>query len=274
MNKLVNIFSFDDYRVYLREIIENQPSHEEKLTIAKIAASARIKPPYLSKCLSNNADLSLDQAHLITIFLNLSAEERDFFLLLVDYAKSYTEEYKKYLKLKIKDAQRKNLKTEKIISLTKLGEEVISKYYLDPLNLIIHMYATLDRSITIKNIVDSLKISETAAQKTVDNLVQMGLIKIENAALVSIANNLHLPSDSPLCVPHQKLMKQFIQSFKDLRGGELIGYNTMFTFSANNETYIKIKNEFLQFLKRADQLIEKSPSTQVYQIQFDLFSWL
>lgn len=273
MNKFINIFAFDDYRVYLRELIEAQQTREDKLTIAKIADAARVKSPYLSKCLSNNADLSLDQAHLISIFLKLKPEESDFFLLLVDYSKSYTDEYKKFLKNKIKEVQRRNLKTEKVLSLVKLSDEVITSYYLNPLNIIIHMYATLDRIKNIKSIADSLKISESSVQKTVNNLVRMGILKIENGEIISVLNNLHLPSDSPLCIPHQKIMSQYIQSFKDFRGGDHVGYNTMFTFSANNETYVKIKNEFLQCLKKIDQLIDNSPSTQVYQIQFDLFPW-
>jgi uncharacterized protein (TIGR02147 family) len=267
-----NIFQFDDYRKFLQECLKESTS-EEKLTLVKLADSCRVKSPYLSKCLSGTADLNTDQAHCLGTFLGLNEEELNYFLELVEYSRSYIESYKKYLKKKIKSTQKQNLRTETNIKTAELSEETKITYYLDPLNLIIHMCATLEKSLDVKALSKSLHISEDKVLEVVNQLIMLGIIKQEGSRYVSVVKGLHLPSNSPLCRPHQMLMRQKVLNFQEALSEEGKGYNTMFTFSCDYETYIKIKNEFLSFLKITDKLIDQSHPSGVYQLQFDLFPW-
>ncbi len=268
-----NIYQFDDYRKFLQECLKDNTS-EEKLTLTKLAQICRVKTPYLSKCLSGSADLNADQSHLIGLYLKLSHEELEYFILLVDFARSYIQEYRKHLHGKIKALQKKNLKTEKNIKTLELSEEDKLAYYLEPLNLILHMCCTLDKGLELKELAKSLHVSLGKIEECVNRLISLGIIKREGETYISLVKGLHLPSTSPLCKTHQMIMRQKILNFQDALAEEGKGYNTMFTFSCDYESYIKIKNDFLQFLKKADKHIENSHPDGIYQLQFDLFPWL
>ena len=62
-----------------------------------------------------------------------------------------------------------------------------------------------------------------------------------------------------------------------LNGAEftrIIGDFFNVTFSTDEETKIAIHEEFLIFLKKVEELVKKSNPTGVYQLNFDLLSWL
>ncbi|MDH4467472.1 MAG: TIGR02147 family protein [Bacteriovoracaceae bacterium] len=267
-----SIYQYSDYRVFIQECLkDNTPGF--KFSKTQLAEAARVKLPYISKCLSGSADLSQDQAHLIAVFLKLRDDELDYFLLLVDYSKSYVSEYKKHLAQKIQKIQKFQLKTEKTLKINEVPHEVLTNYYLDPLNLILHMCFFLDQRPSISQLSNELNVSEIRLKQKIQNLIEMGILKQDGDQITSAMKGLHLPSSSHLCMPHQALMRQKIINFQDQISHVHKGYNTMFTFTADNESFLKIKSLFLEFLKKADGLISQADSNGVYQMQFDLFPW-
>jgi len=272
----INIFQYLDYRNFLTEFLKRGSSHPVKMTMTSLAESAGTKVPYLSKCLSNQADLNSDQAYLIGKAIDLSDEELDYFLLLVDYSRSYHQQKKSYLLKKLKDRQRFFLKTEKRIKTEVLKLDLSSQalYYMEPVNLLIHLIMGLNKKkfqeedfakilgVSVKSVLQSLKL-----------LIKCNLISRKNDSYEVVVKNLHLPTDSPLFKMHQNLMRQFIHQHIT-RSEDKDSFNLQITFSADEEHRIKIKERFLAFLKEADELILKAPAEKLYQMQFDLFSWM
>ena len=92
--------------------------------------------------------------------------------------------------------------------------------------------------------------------------------------LVKLANRrkLHLSTSSPICRPHQELLRQFINAHLQKKH-DPNNYNLAISFSADEKCIKSIQAKFLQYLKEVDILIDKAEAKNIYQVCFDLFSW-
>ncbi len=87
-NLLRPVFLFDDYRVYLKMMIEGHA--ETRGFRTRLAEAAACQPSYLTQVLGGTAGFSLDQLHKISCYLEHSTAEWDFLreLCLLDRAGS------------------------------------------------------------------------------------------------------------------------------------------------------------------------------------------
>ena len=83
------LFEFRDYKAYLRQALERRREHERG-SQARLAESLRCQSAYLSMVLRGSADLSIEQADGVNVFLAHSAKESHFFLILVQRARAGT----------------------------------------------------------------------------------------------------------------------------------------------------------------------------------------
>lgn len=83
----------------------------------------------------------------------------------------------------------------------------------------------------------------------------------------------HLPKNSPLCVPHQTLMRNHsLRQLTELESSRRNHFSA--TFLGNDDLRSKIANEFYKFTRRVKKLADDcEDQTDVYHIAFDLFPW-
>ena len=86
-----------------------------------------------------------------------------------------------------------------------------------------------------------------------------------------VRHNLHLPSDSNLQRPYQTLVRLRALEKLARRGENAYTYSVIVSATAKERDWIR--REFMALLERADRLIRKAPSEEVFQLHFDLFTW-
>lgn len=272
----MNIFNELSYRTAIKNLLNSGKSRGKKYTMAALAEEMRVQPPYVTKVLKGAADFHQDQLYLLADYFELDSEEEGYLSLLLEYERSSIKVRKEKLLQKIRQIQEIKLSTEEVI-LTESPEVLLglqAEYYMDPMNLIVHMALLTEEGSNLKKLSMRLGISFQRLQDIVSNLEKLGIVTEEGNKFKNKAKGLHLSPQNSLCSPHQLLLRQQTISFFQDPTKRESAYQLAITYTADHEAKEKIKALFLDFLKKADRVIDAAPSSNVYQMNFDLFPWL
>jgi uncharacterized protein (TIGR02147 family) len=247
-----------------------------KINFQSLADAIRVQKPYLSKVLGGKADLNFDQLYLASRYLNLSKTEEKYLQLLLDYSRSSLELRRRKLFEEITKFQGEQLKSASYLDSKKFNytEADYEEYFLDPINIIIHMSLMIPRYQSNLDLIGrDLALTETRVRTSLDLLERLKLVRIDKKIYKVIKSNLHLNADSKIFFPHHLLMRLLtLYRFQAKQLGKN-PYYTSITFTANPAILAEIKEEFLQFLKRTEKLVDGAPSESVFQLNFDIFQW-
>lgn len=271
---VVSLFSSTEYRAAVEAAIERVRFHKP-LSYVQLARDSGVQATYFSNVLKGRAHFNADQLYRVGRALEVSESELEFLLLLLEWERSAYKERKRELGRRIEAIRDENLSTGRHLSAKQVAPEDASgaEYYLDALATVVHVYLGMERyAREPKLIAEALKIPTEYLGRVLGILARLGYIEPKGNGYVVRLKHRHLPDDSPLCLPHQALMRtRSLEQFQRLPRGKRYGVSV--TFSATPEARGKIQAEFLAFLKRAESLVGESRETHVFQMNFDLFPW-
>lgn len=271
------IFEFNNYRKGFGKLFKQQKKlRGARWSLSKLGEKIGIQASYLTNVTKERAHFSSDQIFSIGEKLELAESEIHFLNILMQFERATHPRLKKQLGDELAKIRNENLRPEKLIATQEspLSELDRSKYYLDPLIELMHMYLSLDQApIEIAAIAKTWQMPEKRVTDIISFLQSVGLIKLVGAKWKVESIHQHLSRDSFLTQPQQML--------KRLKAIEVIQkhtkdkiYSYMGTMTASEETRVEIQIRFLNFLKECEPLIRASPSKDIYHIQFDLFPWI
>lgn len=96
----MSIFNFDSYRRYLVNHLSLLP-HKGRGHISKMANAMKIQPTLMSMILSGTRELNPENAIELSIYLEHTEIESEYFLLLVQYERAGTYKLKGHFKKRI-----------------------------------------------------------------------------------------------------------------------------------------------------------------------------
>ena len=275
--KSKSIYEYKDYKIFLKSFIESRPSggHGEK---SRIAAALQCHNAYLSQILQDKADLSLEQAFLLSQYLRLNADEGDYLLLLVQYARAGQRDLKKYWLDKIQaiESSRSLIKNriaydKKVIS---PADQTLyfSQWYFSVIHL---MIATLKGFSRIEAIEKALPLSPSVIIDALQFLEKSGLIQKEGEDYLAGQVNIHLENDAAMiAVHHSNWRMQAIRSLEKKDVHEL-HYSSAVTVYEHD--FEKVKSVLLNTVEQVRAIINepdhhtKSKSTTVAALTLDWF---
>lgn len=276
----MNIYSSDDYRNIINEVMSEKKFLDKSYTFQAMAKFIRVQKPYLSKVLNRRADFNTDQLYMCCQYLEMSKEEMNYILLLLELERCTYPERKKELKKsieQIQDSKRdsKNVLIESIKSRDAMDfdDSIHIEYYLDPIILIVHMFLTIPRfRKNIDQIAAELFLSKSHLNEILKKLVDMNIIEISDDKINVLIKSMHLPRESKIVSSHQQMMKQYAL-YKMNRVGVEYKKNFAVTFSSNEKSRKKIEIEFNNFLSKVREISQEGEVKDCYQLNFDLFPW-
>ncbi len=275
----MNIYSETDYRVIISTIMDERKKINTSITYQSLADSIRIQKSYLSRVMNGRADFSTDQLFMVCKHLDLTKEDTDYILLLLEYERSlYPERREELLEEieKIRDEKRDSkhgLKRVEEMKALEFDSSIFSDYYTNSDYALVHMMLAVERMRTnLHEIREALNLTENRFSEILNKLEKMELIENQDGEIVVIKKRLHLPKGSKLEVPHMLLMKQ--KSSQHLLGLEKTERTSFIaTFTSNRKSFKKIQDRFNEFLKDVQTLSSEGKATGCYQFNFDLFPW-
>ncbi len=269
-------YQFVDYRKALVAIVQRRRQTESTLTYARVAEAGKVQATYFSNVLKGRGDFSSDQLFLILSFLAAEESERDYCLLLLDWNRCEVPARKSSLKERVEAFRQKFLATQRHLTATPVNPESTGdiEYYLDPMVQIVHVYLGLPAyAKDVKKIQSEIGLSAEHLQRTLRLLERLGYVQLDrHGHYKSVVKNRHLPQTSPVCLPHQTLMR--LKSAEQMsRLPDSHRYHVSVTLSTAPEVLDEIRAEFLVFLKKAEAAVKGAPEEKVFQMNFDLFPW-
>ncbi|MES2855005.1 MAG: DUF4423 domain-containing protein [Bdellovibrionota bacterium] len=248
------------------------------LTWRKIASQVPVQYTYLSKVL--NSDTShLNEDHLFTIarILDFFPDEIDFLSLQRSHAVAQDPARKEHLLKKIEATRKRNklLAEDQTFNSAQTMNEM--DYLFDPFCVIVHMaLAIAEYRKDPRKVCGPLGITPVRLKNILRILAALRLVELDeggSSVKKLLKGHLHFGRDHALMRHHQGLLKTQINSRLPLID-EADKHSFLITFTMDEPSFGKVKDEFQTFLKRVEGIARESRDKNVYQLNFDLFRWL
>lgn len=97
----MNVFTFQDYRALLHDLMEERRHLDASLTLEQVASVAKVQKSYLSKVFHHRAHLSSDQIFLLSEFFRLNPVEGEYVVLLMEWERCEIPARRQYLESKL-----------------------------------------------------------------------------------------------------------------------------------------------------------------------------
>jgi hypothetical protein len=270
------VFGQFSYKRVLHDRLLALKAQNPKLTFQALAAHCRVQKTYLSRVLNDKkAHLSSDQLHLAIEYLGFSSEETEYLETLFEWERSTLKSRREKLSARLKRLEQAALRTERHIGseVPALGPEGWTDYYLDPVLQLVHMFLCIGRYAKDPSSIEgAIGLSRSELSGALKKLCQLGIATTEGGAYRVVRENLHLPADSALHRPYQTLLRLMaMERTRRMKAEDLYTYSVIVSATSKERDWIR--REFMALLEKADLLIRKAPSEEVFQLHFDLFPW-
>lgn len=271
----MSIFNKIDYRLNLKSIVENRKKIDSSVTYQAMAEYMRIQKAYLSQVIKGHRELSQDQLYLAMDYLDLKDHEKQFMSLCLEFERSGLSVRKKEIKKLITALQKEYSRTGAHIEVVEVehNQNVLDAYYLDPWNLIIQICLWIPSfNQDASKISTALNLPVNKVESVFRQLEKVGVISVENGKVKVNKNNMHIPKESPIFQMWRQQLNLIAQNRVQMVSDDK-KYNFQVVFSADENARKFIHNEFLKLLKKVQKTVGDSKNHDVYQMNFDLFSW-
>lgn len=271
----MNIFIERNYRNILKLLIDEKKDKDGRASFQQLAEEIRVPKSYVSKVMNNRADFSADQIFLCARYFALDDHETRYLDLLVEYERSALQSRKDYLLKQIDSIRQPFLNTEKNLKVESAEQLAIDlrEYYLNPVNLLVHQCLTIDRyRLTPALIYKDLKIAPEEVQRSIEELLYLGIIKKQGQGYLVVIDDLHLPADHKYYPAWRNQMKLLTSSsFFHTSLERNRSFSAVVTL--NTEGRDILLKSFFDFLNSVKSQVQPNPNDEVYQINFDLIQW-
>jgi uncharacterized protein (TIGR02147 family) len=273
----MDVYAESDYKQVIRHRVKELATTKKSLNLRRLAERIPIQNTYLSKAL-NDEKTHLNEEHLFKAcqILEFYADEMDFIFLLRSSALATDPTRKSYLTGKInrlRQARQRNASIQDF-NTGQISQEM--SYLFDPLCVIVNValfiedYRQQPRKLCAVTGVSWPKLKQTLTKLRDLNFISLGE---DGQTVTRVAQQqIHYGTDHPLMRTHQHLMRDK-SSVHLSQVPEEEKHSFMATFSADDETFKKIRQRFQVFLKEAEYLVGEAPSQNTFQMNFDLFKW-
>lgn len=262
----MRIFEFDDYKAWLSQ----QLKLESRGGRSKLAKTIRCHLAYISQVLEGFANFTPEQAVAITTYYHLNAEEKEFFMLLVQKERAGTTELKNYYQEKLNRArEERNKILTRVKNTKKLTPEQEARYYSSWHYIAAYVLTSVSSSNSPEIIATKLNVSHHKAIEILNFLIEIGLLEITKNQYKIKETATHLPATSPLISKHHTNWRiQAINSLDQTKQHDL-HFSTVYSLSVND--FKKIKGKILDLIEEISSITQASAEETVICLNFDLF---
>ncbi len=265
----MNIFETDDYRRFLRSFIAKLPK-KGRGEINRLAQFSKVHPSLISQVLNGLKDLSLEQAQLVCEYLDLTNQETEYFLTLVQFQRAGTAKLRKYYKQKLMDIREKSLEISQHVRHDRdLTEEEKSIFYSHWLYAAIWLLTSLPNGRSLDEVSHHFEINRERATEILHFLADTHLCLVENGRYKMGPQSIHLPRGSVhLTKHHTNWRLRAIEASDNIAQEEL-----MYTapLSVSRSDFNKIRNRLAEIIKEVTDQAIGSEAEAIACFNMDFF---
>ncbi len=266
----INIFEYEQYKVFLKNLIKENPKNRGfKAYLAQIAGCER---SYLSQVLNSKAQLTPDHAYNISIALDMSPLEQEYWMLLVELGRIATPTYKRFITNKIKSLQtQSNDMKNKFHDPPQLPEKAEILYFSKWYMVAIHLLCGVIKQDQLTQISKHLSLPKEVVEKALNELEQLKLLLKKNNSWRPTQEVLYVHKSSPLCDIHHMNWRQ--QALLDIQIKNPDSLHLTAVHSISKENFEKIKQILFSSIKSGMEISQNSSEEMLACLNIDYFNY-
>lgn len=266
---MISIYNFESARAFILARFAEMPKRGHGQSL-RLAQHLHVHTTLVSQILKGLKAFTLEQAVLSAEFLELTEDETDYFLLLVQLERAGNSKLQKALRRQLH--QHKSMASELVNRLKsdhKLAEEERAVFYSDWVYSAVRQLTAIPGFDSTEKISAHVGLSRVRTKTVVDFLLKTGLCMEKSGKLAIGPQSTHLEANSPwVRVHHSNWRQKAVEKLQDAETSQL-HYSCPMTISAKDA--LRIREMIAKFLESIDQVIEPSPSEELHCINVDWF---
>lgn len=266
---LLAVFDYKDYIAYLSDCLESLP--QVRGSRAALAKFLGCQSSFVSQVLTRRAHLSREQAIRVSEFLDLSHDERRFFMLLVDVERAGSKHLEAFYQQEIDTILRHREEVrEKIGVIDGVPDEAQTVYYSSWMYAAAHILSALPSTNSMPAMSRHLRIPIAQLEAVVRWLMSQDLIVADEHGKLSIGKGrVHLGSHSRHVARHHANWRIKVLESLDRAKPEDLHYSAVLGIS--KEAAKVIKQKMLEFLRDTEPIITAAREELAVVMLLDLF---
>ncbi|MFZ4404982.1 MAG: TIGR02147 family protein [Pseudobdellovibrionaceae bacterium] len=267
----MNIYDYDDYKKYWSDRSLNRPKkgHGENSRLAKYL---NVSTTMVSQVFKGDKHISLEMACDIADYLNLSIEEKDYFILITDYQKANSNKLKIVFKNQIKRIQKQQKKLEtKITNHTVLNETEKSIFYSSWIYSAIGVLVDLGKYNNAQDIAQRLSLNIEVVEKALQFLLSSRLIIQDGKKIKMGSVGTHTGDSSLLTKVHHSNWRIKSIECMDKKDPQSLFFSAPLVLSES--AAIKIRQEIFDKIQDIIKQVVPSDSETVRCLNIDWFEF-
>lgn len=266
---MISIFQFDNYKDYLNKWIQTQPKSGYG-QYRKLANHLGINSVVVSQIFKGDRELSLEQAISTCDFLGLTDLEKDYFMLLVQYARAGSHELKKYLSLQMYGIKKSAHSLKNRVRHQKMNNEAKSVFYSQWYYSAVRLCASIEGMNSSQNIAQLLKLDAATVKKVLDFLIEYQLVVQEKNQFRLGPSVTHIDSDSPYVIKHHTNWRLKALQSIEVNRGESLHYTGPMALS--EKLAKEIRENLVSLIQSTTQKVQHSESEKLSCLNIDWFN--
>jgi uncharacterized protein (TIGR02147 family) len=264
---MADIFDFENYRAFLKEVIADRPG--ARGFQKQLAEAAGCQPSYFSQVLAEKVELTPDHAAKMAQFLGLSDKESELFLNLVMRSRASDTVLKMMLEKRILELKVDHSQLSNRLSSINKSAERSGFYYSSWIFLAVHYAIGIESLQTEEKLAQRLNVDRAEIARALNLLESEKLAKLENGRWTPLERDQHLPASSTLSeINHMNWRIQALRAVQRHRPTD-VHYTSVFTIGKNEANMLR--NLILKTIDESRSMIRSSGEEEVCALTIDFF---
>ncbi len=261
-----SVFDSANYKLYLAARILD----EGRGAKSRLAGALHCHVAYISQILNDSAHLSLEQAHAANAYLGHSAQEADYFLLLVLRDRAGTADLAQYFQKKITAAAQEQNRLRNSLQYKKtLNRSEQSTYYSAWYYAAIHILLTIPEFRTRERLARHLGLSGEQVSRALKFLEDAGLAVRSGSGYRASEVSLHVGDDSPMMrLQHEHWRLRSVHSLDRTENTDL-RYTSVVSLSEKDVP--RVRKILVEAIRQIREVVRPSSEETAYCYLLDLF---
>ncbi len=266
----MHVFDFSEYKQLVLGWIKAQPSGgrgQQRLMAEALRSSSVV----MSQVFHGSRDLTPEQALGVARFMGLSELESDYFLLLVQRARSGSQDLTALLDRQLKKLRQQSQKIRARIEYAPFSDEARAMFYSS------WAYSAVRLGLAVPGtspqyLASRLDLDKSFVAEIVEFLLRHGLLKKTKAGYELGPAGTHVSADEPLVERHHVNWRlKAMEKVRFTRPENPTDLHYTGPMVISEKLAEEFRAELLQWLERAHQKIKAAPNERVHCLTIDWF---
>lgn len=262
-----SVFAFSTYKAVMKHFLTGEGNRGRLSAAAEALGCQR---PFLSRVILEELHLTPDHAFNLSRFLQLDADEREYFMSLVEVERAASLEYRNHHKQKLADLRRKHDSLHERTgrqSLTIDSDQ--TNYFASWTSTAVHMLTAVPEYQTAGAISARLGLKEKTTLRQLEQLEKLGFVEHARGKWQYKTGESHAKKDSPLVLMHHQNWRS--RAVLDAHDFDEDGVHYTAVQTVSREDVAKLRTLMIDFIADSSRIAGPSNPEDAVVILCDFF---